>query len=355
MSNPIQKIFFGSPGTGKSYKIDNVVISNDLKIDKSTQAGNIIKTVFHPEYTYGDFVGKLVPLTKIGKVEYNFYEGAFLIALGKAYKNIIDSHDKNGIKSKDAENVVLVIDEINRGNSSAIFGSIFQLLDRDEDGWSSYSVNVNQIIFLKILELIGVSFTYDNRGDIDEYKLKPHEGVRKLETLQEKIKYLRFDLLNKSIKIPPNLSIVATMNTSDSSIYYMDAAFKRRWEWEFVDIEMVDNKSRGTAFVDRREWELFVKKLNLFIKSNHRYIRGIEDKQIGYFFIRENSISKSQIQNKLMFFLWDSVFSRDKKPLIELIFGVYNRDTQDKLITFGDFANTIDTFISKVNSYERVS
>lgn len=347
---PIQKILFGSPGTGKSHRVDNVIVPQELGISKEDYPGNIIKTVFHPEYSHGDFVGKLVPITKTGKVEYNFYEGSFLIALGRAYRSIIDCHDKNGLKLREPENVVLVIDEINRGNSSAIFGSIFQLLDRDESGWSSYGININQIILIKILELIGVSFTYDNRGDIDEYKLKPHDGVRRLETLQEKIKYLNFDLTNKTIKIPPNLSIIATMNTSDSSIYYMDAAFKRRWDWEFINIDSKVVQDVGVAFANRKLWEDFVKKLNIFIRSNYRYIRGIEDKQVGYFFIKDSVVLKSTIQNKLMFFLWDSVFTRDKKPLVELLFDDFTNETQSKLITFGDFASLVGLFIEKINN-----
>lgn len=350
MQIPIQKILFGSPGTGKSHRIDNIIIPNILNIDKEKNPENIIKTVFHPEYTFGDFIGKLVPITKSGKVEYNYYEGSFLIALSQAYKNIILAHDKNGQKIKDPENTILVIDEINRGNSSAIFGSIFQLLDRDTDGWSSYAININQITLIKILDLIGVTFSYDQRGEIDEYKLKPHDGVRKIENLQAKIKYLNFDLVNKTIKIPPNLSIIATMNTSDSSIYYMDAAFKRRWDWEFINIDSLPISNEDIAFNQRIEWVDFIQKLNKFIRSNHRYIRGIEDKQIGYYFIRANIIKYSDIQNKLMFFLWDSVFSRDKKPLIELIFGETTQETQDKLVTFGDFCQLVEPFINKICS-----
>ena len=137
MTTPIQKILFGSPGTGKSYKIDHEIIPNQLGIIDSPE--NVIKAVFHPEYTYGDFIGKLMPMTRSGKVEYNFYEGHFLRALVQAYKNILKVHDKSGnqIEGSKIENAVLIIDEINRGNSAAIFGSIFQLLDRDDSGWSS--------------------------------------------------------------------------------------------------------------------------------------------------------------------------------------------------------------------------
>ena len=349
MNKPIQKILFGSPGTGKSYKIDKDIIPNKLDIDVDATPENIIKTVFHPEYTYGDFIGKLMPITRSGKVEYNFYEGHFLRALGQAYKNIIKAYDKSGkrIDNYEIEHVVLIIDEINRGNSSAIFGSVFQLLDREKDGWSTYYININEIAFIKILELIGVNFSYDQHGQIDEYKLKPHDPVRQLKTLAEKLKFLKFDLIHKTIKIPSNLSIIATMNISDSSIYYMDSAFKRRWAWEFIDIDSQSICVDGIAFENRENWNRFISHLNVFIKSNHKYIRGIEDKQIGQYFINDYPINKSCIQNKLMFFLWDNVFNRDKKPLVNLL-------NSKSLISFGDFAKQVDLFITKINNFKDV-
>ncbi|WP_368013640.1 hypothetical protein [Laspinema palackyanum] len=146
IQSPIQKIFFGSPGTGKSFKINDKIIPG-LGINESVNPENVIKTVFHPEYTYGDFMGKLVPLTRSKKVEYNYYEGHFLRALSQSYRNIKDAHDKEGNTQQEPKNVVLVIDEINRGNSSAIFGTIFQLLDRDENGWSSYELNLTHLRF----------------------------------------------------------------------------------------------------------------------------------------------------------------------------------------------------------------
>lgn len=343
-SKPIQKIIFGSPGTGKSYMIDKTIIPKDLKINKPE---NIIKAVFHPEYTHGDFMGKLLPMTQDGQVEYNFYEGHFLKALSQAYKNILSTYDKheNKIEGREVENVALVIDEINRGNSSAIFGSIFQLLDREEDGWSSYTTSINGVMFIKLLELLDGDFSKKN-NEITHLSIPPFNS-QSVMSLQQKLKFLNFDLINKTIKIPPNLSIIATMNTSDSSIYYMDSAFKRRWDWEFIDINSNLVKSKGDAFNTRVDWESFIRKLNSFIKNNHSYIRGIEDKQVGKYFIKGEVISKSMVQSKLMFFIWDSIFTRDKKPLLELL------DIKDKneLITFGDFAIKIDNFIEKVESY----
>ncbi len=147
--------------------------------------------------------------------------------------------------------------------------------------------------------------------------------------------------LNKQeIKLPPNLSIIGTMNTSDNSIYYMDSAFKRRWDWEFINVKYGQEdaeKSRRDDTVPRKlestntRWVEFVDSLNEFLKFNHGQIRKIEDKQIGYFFIKDDIISDEKIRNKLMFFLWDSVFSTDKRPLSKLL-------KPFDLVTFGDFS-----------------
>ncbi len=350
MTKPIQKIVFGSPGTGKSYKIDRDIIPNNLDIDIEQKPENVIKCVFHPEYTYGDFMGKLLPITRSGKVEYNFYEGHFLRALSQAYRNIVKSYDNKGdkIEGYKVENVVLVIDEINRGNSSSIFGSVFQLLDRGEDGWSSYSISIQGMIFNKLLELLKIK-TSEKQGVLDAYYLPVSSGEIRFNADKANIDFLKFDLANKMIKIPFNLSILATMNTSDSSIYYMDSAFKRRWDWEFIDVNSSTIEVKGVAFESREDWERFVDKLNAFIKSNHKYIRGIEDKQVGRFFINDSVVSKVAIQNKLMFFIWDNVFARDKKPINDLLYGDSLKSV--RLITFGDFAKEVDLFINRINSY----
>lgn len=344
MTKPIQKILFGSPGTGKSHRVDNEIIPNDLGI---TDKNNIIKTVFHPEYTYGDFVGKLVPYTKASKVEYNFYAGHFLIALSQAYKNILNAG------SEAVENTVLVIDEINRGNSAAIFGVVFQLLDRNVDGWSSYYINITELELMTILKLMGVEFKELAKNEY-EYKF-PNETawVKNLTTFQNRVDGIRMDIQNSRIYLPPNLSILATMNTSDNSIYFMDSAFKRRWDWEFIEIE--DSRQR-TALANRKialygqdkgEWCNFVDKLNSFIRGNYKVIRKIEDKQVGYRFINEETITEVEIKNKLMFFVWDSVFSNNKKPLVDLL-GV----PESELVTFGQFTAEIQVknFVTKILS-----
>ncbi|MGI0481688.1 restriction endonuclease [Geminocystis sp. CENA526] len=358
MSNtPIQRILFGCPGTGKSYKIKNEILK-DLGIDQNSD--NYISTVFHPEYTYGDFMGKLVPITnEAGKVEYNFYGGHFLRALIKAYKNLINAYNQQNNEFNTPQNVALIIDEINRGNSSAIFGTAFQLLDRetkdDFRGWSSYPINLTDIemnFFKKEIGLEpkdqqenGATYKIFTLGDIAT-KLKLNEFENKI------IELFGFNILNNSVKIPPNLSILATMNTSDNSIYFMDNAFKRRWDWEYVDwdddfakrIPPAKYGTNGDLKWDNG-WKKLVKNLNTFIKQNANSIRGgkIEDMQIGYYFIKDDFVSAEKIRNKLMFFVWDSIFNRDKTPLQKLL----KVDKKD-LVTFGDFIKKHNEFVNNL-------
>lgn len=353
----IQKIIFGSPGTGKSHKVDKDILPNILKIEVENNSENKIGIVFHPEYTYGDFMGKLVPNTKQGRVQYNFYEGHFLKALSQAFQNIIKSHDKDGNQNSEPENVALVIDEINRGNSSSIFGTVFQLLDRDPDGWSSYAINITELEFQKLLELIGTEIRYDGEGKMIGYRLPPFDEVKQIETLQKKISYLKLDLVNRKIKIPPNLHILGTMNTSDNSIYYMDSAFKRRWEWEFIDVEPIANNYfeavDGQINIDETNWKKFVKAINTFLKSHSDKIRKIEDKQIGHYFIKSRPVKPEEIRNKLMFFLWDSVFSNDKKPLLELVNETRREDDKidrKQFVTFGDFVSFFGDFYKAIEN-----
>jgi 5-methylcytosine-specific restriction enzyme B len=327
---PLQKILFGSPGVGKSHLIQAEILPS-LGIDPSGE--DCIKTVFHPEYTYGDFVGKLLPVSRESRVEYNFYAGHMLKALARAYRCILDNPDE-------PQHVALVIDEINRGNSAAIFGSVFQLLDREASGWSSYHVDLSRMEFEELIRLIGIE-TYKQTGEKGRityrFERVDHSDINAL------ISPLR--ITAGQIRIPPNLSLLATMNTSDTSIYYMDSAFKRRWDWEFVNIDSTLNSSPEVAFESRPAWEQFVRRINHFIRHNGSSVRNLEDKQIGYWFIKGAVISKSQIQNKLMFFLWDSVFPRDKRPLAELV-----GTTVDNIATFGDFTARVDALIRYIQT-----
>jgi 5-methylcytosine-specific restriction endonuclease McrBC GTP-binding regulatory subunit McrB len=310
---PHQLILFGSPGTGKSHHIES-------ELKKKLRDPVAIKTVFHPEYSHGDFFGKLLPLTNSqGRVEYRYYAGHFLQALAQAlaFSNTQEKRD-----------VLLVIDEINRGNSAAIFGAGFQLLDRDDDGWSSYHINISDMEKAAMLAAMKA-----------ECHTRSHGGKEQV-TWEFDGKTLDSYPANGQIKLPPNLYIVATMNTSDESIYYMDSAFKRRWAWQYVPIDGEHVGYAGT--LTEAEWKTFIAQLNGFIRAQAAYVRKVEDKQVGYYFIRAKNglIQKSDIQNKLMFFIWDTVFPRDKTPLDKLL--------GKKSITFGEFSNQAGAFFDKI-------
>lgn len=337
MPSPFEQvILFGSPGTGKSRRIVNELVP---ALGIPPDGENCIKTVFHPEYTYGDFMGKLMPLTQSGKVEYHFYAGYFMRALARAYRNMLLAEDE------EPEHVALVIDEINRGNSAAIFGTVFQLLDRRDDGWSTYKVDLSKMEFEELLRQTGfrIEPSY-NRDGVLQHVDYTFEGksYRNDEGLNKMLEPL--DIRRDQVRIPPNLSLFATMNTSDNSIYYMDAAFKRRWNWQFVDTSGMSPNPEGVAFHDRNAWEQWVDELNRFIRENHTYVRKVEDKQVGHWFITGSQISNAEVQNKVMFFLWDSVFTTSKKPLAQKL-GV----EETELVTFGEFAKHTNDFISAIS------
>ena len=358
MNSPIQKIFFGCPGTGKSHKISNDddggIVKEILGIDKNIHPENLIKTVFHPEYTYGDFMGKLMPQTKSdGSVYYQFYEGHFLKALGQAYKNIIAAKEEEV-----PQNVALVIDEINRGNSSAIFGTVFQLLDRNQRGDSAYGIDISNLEFRKLVELIG--FKLEEKAE-DRYLYGKATRGKFLDEYQNifskvGIQVQESKVVGSSIRIPYNLSIFGTMNTSDNSIYFMDNAFKRRWEWEYVDWKQDNDQTIDNVILkgygnDNFKWKDLVEKFNIFIKDNHNSVRSgrIEDMQIGYHFINTAIVTEDHIKNKLMFFIWDSVFNRDKNPLRDLLDFEKN---DPRLVTFGDFITYHQTFVTNLIKYQ---
>ena len=355
---PIQKIIFGSPGTGKSYQIREIARDKlEIPFDEATKMlSNTVKTVFHPEYTYADFMGKLLPLTQGNSIIYKFYPGHFLRILGMAYLGLIEGKK---------DNYLLVIDELNRGNAAAIFGTVFQLLDRESDGWSSYEVDISEMELVGLLEAMHLKpIIQDGTIEIkDQRNTKiPYEDFcqrRKDELAANNSDGSRvFSLLQqRRINIPHNLSIIATINTSDESIYYLDSAFKRRWNWEYVkapgewpiseellkkllDVKLIINQ-------EEKDWLSYLMGINEFIKSNHQVIRRIEDKQIGWWFIKpeNNKVDIDEVKYKLMFYLWDSVFARDKRPLEQFLSAPNN---QVKLTSYSDFLSYMEKFMEKV-------
>lgn len=351
---PIQKILFGSPGTGKSYQIREIARDKlGIPLDDTTHT---VKTVFHPEYTYADFMGKLLPLTQGNSVIYKFYPGHFIRILGMAYQGLIEGKK---------DHYLLVIDELNRGNAAAIFGTVFQLLDRESDGWSSYEVDISEMELVGLLAAMNQEPSIDNNGVIsvkDGTGKKPYKDFFKEEEKKDNWELYMPDgskvfslLQQRRINIPHNLSILATINTSDESIYYLDSAFKRRWDWEYVKAPVrgasIPEKLRDVNLIINGElegaWSHYIVGINELIKSNHQVIRRIEDKQIGWWFIKpeDNQVDLEQVKDKLMFYLWDSVFARDKRPIEEFL---SNSDNSVKLTAYSDFLDLMQEFMRKV-------
>ena len=265
------KIYYGSPGCGKSYFVKNDLLPNTLKIRKD----NIIRTTFYQDYSNTDFVGQILPkVSSDGDVTYEFNPGPFTLALAKAYK-------------AETTPVALVIEEINRGSAASIFGDIFQLLDREENGESVFRItNVN----------------------IQNYLEK------------------EFSIVKSEIYIPSNLFIIATMNTSDQNVFTLDSAFKRRWKFEKIKNDFKENTTtRGMLVPGMNDvaWEDIVMSINEYIIDNADQFMT-EDKQIGIYFVDKNDLVEKKIDvvdekkikdfsYKLLEYLWDDVAKFSEK------------------------------------------
>ena len=284
-----QKIYYGCPGTGKSHKVKGLTEGADgektvyfdesgAKVDdvnavadKSKLSSNIFRTTFHPDYDYSSFVGSYKPVmqpvldaegNETGKEDlvYAFVPQVFTNAYVRAWKSLADDSLTDAEKQ-----VYLIIEEINRGNCAQIFGDLFQLLDR-KNGFSEYPI-------------------------IPDAELRKYLAKEKLE--------------NNMLRLPANLHILATMNTSDQSLFPMDSAFKRRWAMEYIPINLEQEKAKTFTFkvkgVDY-SWVEFLAKVNPLIRK----ATDSEDKQMGEFFIKE-SVSEEDFKNKVMFYIWNDV------------------------------------------------
>ncbi|RMV68143.1 ATPase associated with various cellular activitie [Pseudomonas coronafaciens pv. atropurpurea] len=256
-----QSILFGPPGTSKSHRA-RAEKALALGVDKA----RIVPLTFHPDYSYGEFVARLLPTTnKSGQIEYHVHAGPFIRALAMAFAYQLQ--DSAGQVPK---NVVLLLDEINRGNCAEIFGDVFQLLDRDESGWSSYEISVSELVLCafkaELERVLGHSWPYPELTD-------------KLQTCLEL----------RQLCLPPNLHMIGTMNTSDESIFFMDSAFKRRWHFEFCaeGFAQVPAEQRDALMPWGRglTWQTFVNALNRFIRERCTAPR-LDDKLVGPWFVK---------------------------------------------------------------------
>ena len=298
-NKPSQIIYYGVPGCGKSNKIDE-------------ETGNIpdeqkMRVVFHPEYTNADFVGQILPVQTPDGIDYRFKAGPFARILKRALKN-------------PSKPYYLIIEEINRGNAAAIFGDLFQLLDRKSDGWSSYSV--------ENLDLN--SFIRSNDDKYSDKDVKTSVPIGSL-TFTE----------NTSIRLPPNLSILATMNTSDQNVFILDNAFQRRWDMVLVKNEFGKAKTeeeqkninqQKAALIEGSKitWETFQKTINEKISqfSRENNFSSMIDKRLGCWFVKavpadkndksgKYIITEDSFKNKILKYLWDDAFKFSREDIFE--------------------------------------
>ena len=283
INTPFQQIFYGAPGTGKSHAVK-----------KETEAwekrGRVVRTTFHPDSDYSTFVGAYKPTTESVQrydvynkpmtrdgvpvmeqiITYEFVEQAFLQAYIDAWKN------------RD-EPEFLIIEEINRGNCAQIFGDLFQLLDRGNDGYSEYAIKADK--------------------DLQKHLCKAFEDVEIADYPNVKT--------GKELLLPGNLYIRATMNTSDQSLFPIDSAFKRRWDWKYVPIAKGNDNGTELNWMievdgDLYDWWTFVKTINKHVFDT----TNSEDKQLGFFFCKakDDVISAETFVCKVIFYLWNDVF-----------------------------------------------
>lgn len=247
---PCQLIFYGAPETGKSYELNK-------KAKDNFSENNIERVTFHPSLTYGAFVGSFKPYSKDEKITYKYIAGIFIRHLVKALKN-------------ENENYLLIIEEINRANTAAVFGDMFQLLDRKDNGESEYEISISD--------------------ELKEYLDK--ESVNNLK--------------NNKLYLPNNFYIWATMNNADQGVMPLDTAFKRRWDFEYMPLD-ADSEDKKLSEIGEK-WNKLRKAINEKLLS-----LGInEDKLLGFYFLNGKALENEEnylkaLQNKVLMYLYEDV------------------------------------------------
>jgi len=315
-----QIIYYGAPGTGKSYAVAQYLEKNNIPKER------IFRVTIYPEFTYSDFIGQLLPeedsVTK--KLRFNFEPGQFTKALKKAFED-------------NSKEVFLILEEISRGNITSIFGDVFQLLDRNDQFESAFPIK-NKEIASQIPQL-------------------PN---------------------NETVFLPSNFNIICTMNTNDQSVYPMDTAFKRRFDWHYVStlpaknangtvddnlnnpLLIIRSKKNGGTSDFKMSWLAFYTGLNAFITNKTLGLGMKEDKQLGQFFLKFKSslvfASRSNdpkianpafqiideiIQNKLLVYLW-----QDIQPESSFVTGktLFSNSISDFETLFSSYCNSEQIF-----------
>lgn len=290
VDEPRNLIFFGAPGTGKSYQLNQLAKESFVK-------KNVSRVTFYPDYTYSQFVGCYKPCIKDdGDITYGYVAGPFLDTYLNACMHPYDQY-------------LLVVEEINRANPAAVFGDVFQLLDRNADGWSEYSVAVPDDMKKHIAKRLS-TLNEEERSSIESY-YDPD---------------MDFDEFGSSttndLALPPNMFIWATMNSADQGVYPMDTAFKRRWDFRYIGIDdgedaevpIEDEKKRlsdvavswGAESQFKANWNALRKAINGFLSND---VKLNEDKLLGPFFVSPSSLTDAHFgaafKDKVLLYLYE--------------------------------------------------
>lgn len=327
INNPLQQIFYGAPGTGKSYEINDI-----------TKLYSTIRTTFHPDSDYSTFVGaykptmeeaavQVVPVVttngisleqnngtyKEKRITYQYVKQAFL-------KTYLSAWQKYAEGDETTEPQFLIIEEINRGNCAQIFGDLFQLLDRSDDGFSTYPIEADTDLQSEISKAFGKGGEYALADGFDIEGVVPG-----------------YDNITKAVKegtvllLPNNLYIWATMNTSDQSLFPIDSAFKRRWDWKYVKIADAHKDWTIRCGNEYCDWWTFIVEINKKISKE----TSCDDKKLGYFFCKpkkgETTINESKFVGKVLFYLWNDVFKDGDTSLFKV------SDNDEDEVTFEAF------------------
>lgn len=342
VKEPLQLIFYGAPGTGKSFTIDKMA-KDDVTV----------RTTFHPDSDYASFVGAYKPtmqsmamsyisegIAKYAKawnghdaqekkIVYKYVPQAFLKAYVAAWADLDNPH-------------YLVIEEINRGNCAQIFGDLFQLLDRNNMGSSSYAIHADEDI---------AQFLATDANGFAELSEEQKDAIRSFVLVKDSGERLPIGqeiLDGKKLLLPPNLYIWATMNTSDQSLFPIDSAFKRRWNWRYMPIDYTKKNHTFLVGDNRYSWGEFLRKMNPTIST----LTESPDKQMGYFFAKpdlkssdaaaeNDTISEEIFLNKVLFYLWTDVLKDFDagEPFL-------NEDT-GRAYEFSEFFDTEKNYLQK--------
>lgn len=329
----LQQIFYGAPGTGKSHAINELTTGKD-----------VIRTTFHPDTDYSTFVGAYKPTTKsvpvttvIGteavpvkgkdgkemtedKIVYEFVSQAFMQAYVEAWKKYCTVQE-----GEEPLDEYLVIEEINRGNCAQIFGDLFQLLDRGDEGFSEYPIKADSDM-KKQLKKEFAGLEIKNKVSINDL-FKGKDIVAQV-------------LEGEVLLLPNNLYIWATMNTSDQSLFPIDSAFKRRWDWYYVPISNAEKNWTIEVNGAKYDWWNFLQAINDRVYD----ATYSEDKKLGYFFCKADDgiISSSKFVSKVIFYLWNDVFKDSEFE------GSAFRDENGEKLSFDKFYS-VDNGKVKVN------